>query len=118
MRAKKTAEVFGIDDSELVGNIHFTRHSFAIDNPQALADFVAEAAPHGPFGLVIIDTGPAHSEADDEDDNPQANLAADMMDLADGHKAVWRDVTYGVTSEKAAEAYTSRPADPVIEAVA
>ncbi|RYZ14302.1 MAG: hypothetical protein EON61_04145 [Alphaproteobacteria bacterium] len=46
----------------------------------------------------------------------KSNLAADMMDLADGHKAVWRDVTYGVTSEKAAEAYTSRPADPVIEA--
>jgi hypothetical protein len=46
----------------------------------------------------------------------KSNLAADLMDLADGHKAVWRDVMYGVTSEKAAEAYTSRPADPVIEA--
>lgn len=46
----------------------------------------------------------------------KSDLAADMMDLADGHKAVWRDVMYGVTSEKAAEAFTSRPADPVIEA--
>lgn len=46
----------------------------------------------------------------------KSDTAADLMDLADGHKAVWRDVMYGVTSAKAAEAHTSRPADPVIEA--
>lgn len=27
----------------------------------------------------------------------KSDTASDMMDLADGHKAVWRDVTYGVT---------------------
>lgn len=46
----------------------------------------------------------------------KSKLAADLMDLADGHKAVWRDVMYGVTSETAAAAHSSRPADPVIEA--
>ena len=76
MRAKKAAEVFGIDDAELAGNIHFTQRPFAIDNPEALASFVGEAKEHGPFGLIIIDTGPAHSEAQDEDDNRQAHKLA------------------------------------------
>ncbi|MBI1359565.1 MAG: hypothetical protein GC155_04695 [Alphaproteobacteria bacterium] len=48
----------------------------------------------------------------------KADQAAELLDLAKGHKDVWRTVIYGVSSEKAAEAHASRPADPVIEGAA
>lgn len=86
LRVRKTAEVFGIGKDEVVGNIHFTRRPFAIDNKQELAAFVADAVatlgPNEKFGLVIVDTGPAHSEAEDENDNRQMHkLAMALRDL-------------------------------------
>jgi hypothetical protein len=82
LRARATAMRFNIDWNELRGWMHFTKRPFAIDNPTALAAFVADAAPHGPFGLVIVDTGPAHSEAEDENDNRQMHkLAMALRDL-------------------------------------
>lgn len=82
LRVRAAAPRLGIDPNMLEGWMHFTKRPFAIDNPNALAAFVADAAPYGPFGLVIVDTGPAHSEAEDENDNRQMHkLAMALRDL-------------------------------------
>ena len=59
----------GLDVDALDGHIFFTRRPFSIDDPVQLSRFVAEAMVHGPFDVMMIDTGPAHSSADDENDN-------------------------------------------------
>lgn len=76
LRARAAAARFNIDWNMLQGWIHFTKRPFAIDNAQQLNAFVTEAAQYGPFGLVIVDTGPAHSEAEDENDNRQMHKLA------------------------------------------
>jgi hypothetical protein len=76
LRTLAAAEEFDIDLRELDGQICFTRRPFAIDEPAALNAFLAEAAEHGPFGLVFVDTGPAHSSSDDDNDNRQMHALA------------------------------------------
>lgn len=76
LRTLAAAEKFGIDLSELDGQIYFTRRPFAIDERSALTAFLDEAAEHAPFGIVFIDTGPAHSGGDDENDNKQMHTLA------------------------------------------
>ena len=82
LRAIATCAVLGLPASDLDDWVYFTQRPFAIDDSAALAAFVAEAAPLGPFGLLVIDTGPAHSRADDENDNRAMHeLAMAMRDL-------------------------------------
>lgn len=76
LRTLAAAEKFDIDLRELDGQIYFTRRPFAIDDRAALTAFLDEAAEHAPFGLVFIDTGPAHSGGDDENDNKQMHTLA------------------------------------------
>lgn len=72
----------GLDVDELDGRIFFTRRPFAIDDRAQLSRFVAEAMAHGPYDLMMIDTGPAHSSADDENDNRAMHeLAIAMREL-------------------------------------
>lgn len=72
----------GVSMDELKDRIYFTRRPFAIDNPVSLREFVADAVQHGPFDILFIDTGPAHSKADDENDNRAMHeLAMAMRDL-------------------------------------
>jgi hypothetical protein len=71
-----------LDIDALDGQIYFTRRPFAIDDKVQLARFSAEAVAHGPYDLRVIDTGPAHSSADDENDNRAMHeLAIAMRDL-------------------------------------
>lgn len=73
---------FGIDPAELAGQIFFTRRPFALDNEVERTRFVQEASAFGPFDLVLIDTGPAHSSAEEENDNREMHkLAMAMRDL-------------------------------------
>jgi hypothetical protein len=82
LRASAAAMRFGIDLDELRGQLYFTRRPFAIDSPAELKKFVREASVHGPFGLVVIDTGPAHSSSEEENDNREMHkLAMAMRDL-------------------------------------
>ncbi|MBX9901625.1 MAG: AAA family ATPase [Burkholderiaceae bacterium] len=76
LRTLAAAEKLDIDLSELDGQIYFTRRPFAIDDSVALTAFLTEAADHGPFGLAFVDTGPAHSGCDDENDNKQMHALA------------------------------------------
>jgi hypothetical protein len=72
----------GLNVDALDGQIYFTRRPFAIDDKVQLAKFSAEAVAHGPYDLMVIDTGPAHSSADDENDNRAMHeLAIAMRDL-------------------------------------
>lgn len=90
LRLRAACETFRIDFAELVGQIFFTRRPFSIDQPNALRQFVAEAAAFGPFVLLIIDTGPAHSSADDENDNRQMHalaMAARSLTISLGNPA-------------------------------
>jgi len=69
LRALAAALRFGISPDLLATQIYFTQRPFSVDEPEALRRFVQEAVTFGPFGLLVIDTGPAHSSAEDEDDN-------------------------------------------------
>jgi hypothetical protein len=59
----------GIAADSLNDRIFFTRRPFAIDDAKQLAGFVEDAQAHGTFDVMFIDTGPAHSQAGDENDN-------------------------------------------------
>jgi hypothetical protein len=73
---------FGMSREQVADRIFFTRRPFAIDNRDTLEAFVAANAPSGPFGLMVIDTGPAHSEAEDENSNREAHtFAISIRDL-------------------------------------
>lgn len=76
LRVKAACAVFGIGPAELSGRVFFTRRPFHIDQPSALTQFAAEAEQYGPYSLCIVDTGPAHSSADDENDNRQMHALA------------------------------------------
>lgn len=72
----------GLDVDALDGRIYFTRRPFAIDDKAQMARFAAEAVAHGPYDLTMIDTGPAHSSAEDENDNRAMHeLAMAMREL-------------------------------------
>ena len=72
----------GLSVDALHGRIYFTRRPFAIDDGLQLATFASEAVAHGPYELMFIDTGPAHSSADDENDNRAMHqLAIAMREL-------------------------------------
>lgn len=76
---------FGIDEREVEGRLWFTEKPFAIDAPRVLAGFLQEAGEMGPFDLVVIDTGPAHSQSDEENDNREMHaLAIAMRDFMEG----------------------------------
>lgn len=82
LRTTAAALKFGMDPSELAGQIFFTRRPFALDNEVELKRFVQEAGAFGPFGMAVIDTGPAHSSAEEENDNREMHkLAMAMRDL-------------------------------------
>lgn len=82
LRTTAAALKFGMDPSELAGQIFFTRRPFALDNEVELKRFVQEASAFGPFGMAVIDTGPAHSSAEEENDNREMHkLAMAMRDL-------------------------------------
>ncbi|QDF96782.1 hypothetical protein CJ010_09700 [Azoarcus sp. DD4] len=82
LRTTAAALKFGMEPSELAGQIFFTRRPFALDNDVELKRFVKEASAFGPFGMAVIDTGPAHSSAEEENDNREMHkLAMAMRDL-------------------------------------
>lgn len=82
LRVRAAAEVMKISAMDLEGNIYFTRRPFAIDDPEQLQMFIRDAKAHGPYGAMIIDTGPAHSCAEEENDNPTMHkFAMSMRDL-------------------------------------
>ena len=82
MRMEMMLLHYGIDLWELHDSIYFTRRPFAIDEVTQLAQFIEDVEAHGPFDLCIIDTGPAHSQADDENDNREMHkLAMAMREL-------------------------------------
>jgi hypothetical protein len=82
LRAIAIAQHYGIAHDELNSQVFFTRRPFAIDRDTPRKQFVAEAAAYAPYGLVIIDTGPAHSAAEEENDNREMHeLAMAMRDL-------------------------------------
>jgi hypothetical protein len=82
MRMEMMLLHYNIDLWELHDSIYFTRRPFAIDEAGQLAQFINDVEAHGPFDLCIIDTGPAHSQADDENDNREMHkLAMAMRDL-------------------------------------
>ncbi|ANQ84835.1 hypothetical protein dqs_1797 [Azoarcus olearius] len=82
LRITAAALKFGMPPSELSGQIFFTRRPFALDNDVELKRFVKEASAFGPFGMAVIDTGPAHSSAEEENDNREMHkLAMAMRDL-------------------------------------
>jgi len=82
LRASAAALKFDVEGAELASRIYFTKRPVSLDNPMQLRHFVEDAATFGPFGLIVIDTGPAHSAADDEDANRDMHkLAIAMRDL-------------------------------------
>lgn len=77
LRVRAAAALFNIDPSELEGAVYFTRGAFSIDDKHSHERFVADASRYGAFDLMIVDTGPAHSKAEDENDNRQMQLMAE-----------------------------------------
>jgi hypothetical protein len=76
MRVKLATAELGISWGELDGWLHFTEAPFGIDNPAALQAFIEENSGTGPFGLVVVDTGPAHSDAEEENANREMHALA------------------------------------------
>ena len=82
LRATAAALKFDVDGVELATQIYFTRRPVSLDDPEQLRHFVNEASAFGPFGLAVIDTGPAHSCADEENQNREMHkLAMALRDL-------------------------------------
>lgn len=82
LRAIAIAQHFAISADELNAQVYFTRRPFAIDVDEDRERFIEDAQASGSFGLVIIDTGPAHSAAEEENDNREMHrLAMAMRDL-------------------------------------
>jgi hypothetical protein len=82
LRAGAGAMKHGIDPTELADRIYFTKAPFAIDAPGELHRFVKAVTPTGPFDLLVIDTGPAHSGAEEENANREMHeLAMGMRKL-------------------------------------
>lgn len=79
LRAIAIAQHFEISPEDLNAQVYFTRRPFAIDDPRQLKTFLEDAQQYGPFGLVVIDTGPAHSAADEENDNREMHALAMAM---------------------------------------
>jgi hypothetical protein len=69
LRVLAACAIFNISEESVNDWLVFTRRPFAIDDAIAIAAFIEDAKRFAPFGLLIVDTGPAHSSADDENDN-------------------------------------------------
>lgn len=78
LRAVAVAQVFGLDSAALEG-VYFTQRPFAMDNGPELERFLRAAVPVGPFALAVIDTGPAHSAGQEENDNREMHALAIAM---------------------------------------
>ena len=82
LRALATATHYGFEHEQIERQIFFTKRPFNVDDQQALMRFLDEAASLAPFGFMVIDTGPAHSVAEDENDNREMHkLAMAMREL-------------------------------------
>lgn len=82
LRMEMLMQAHNVAPEEIEGRVYFTRRPFAIDNPASLSEFVADAMQHGPFDVCFIDTGTAHSEAEEENDNRAMHeLAMAMREL-------------------------------------
>jgi hypothetical protein len=87
-RALATQNTLGLDPKIVSDNFRATAFPFAIDNDEELAKFIEVARGQMDYAdLIIFDTGPAHSSAEDENDNVSAKLLArSMRIMMDGLK--------------------------------
>lgn len=79
LRIKASLGHFGISDADIEEAVYFTDRPFQLDSNEQVVPFVQKVREHGPFGLVVIDTGPAHSGAEQENDNREMHELAMAM---------------------------------------
>ena len=85
LRVRAVADVLNIRADELDEHLYFTQIPFALEDPASRERCIVAALPHAPYGLIVVDTGPAHSDAEEENANRQMHeLATAMRTLAHG----------------------------------
>jgi hypothetical protein len=77
MRWIKLCEEMGKQPSEI--EVFFIPGALPISNEMIRKKIDADAAKHGPFSLIIVDTSAAYFEGDDENNNVQAGEHARML---------------------------------------
>lgn len=83
MRALAAARLFGMDADELSENLCFTNRAFNLTARQQALKLVDLVKTNG-IGLVIIDTGVAHSAMQEENNNSEMHaLAASLRGLSE-----------------------------------
>jgi hypothetical protein len=84
LRALKAAEVFGMDDGALAANLLFTSRSLNLTAEAQAAELLEKVAAAG-VGLVVVDTGVAHSDMEEENSNVEMHaLAVALRRLSEG----------------------------------
>jgi hypothetical protein len=77
MRWIKLCEEMGKQPSEV--DVYFLAGALPISDAEIRKKIDTEAAKHGPFSLIIVDTSAAYFNGDDENNNVQAGNHARMM---------------------------------------
>lgn len=78
-RFKVLLDSRGLSLAQVEDRIFFTRKPFHIDNESARNQFLLDAAEHAPYDVIFIDTVPAHSGVDSENDNSQQQQLAQAL---------------------------------------
>jgi hypothetical protein len=76
LRFKSLLIEHSISQHDVEGKIFFTRRPFRIDDDTTREQFLVDARIHAPYDVVFIDTVPAHSSIDDENDNAKSHALA------------------------------------------
>lgn len=84
LRFEAAAEQFDLDPVGLSERVYFTKRAFPLDDEKVLSAFLKECGKAlgesgDGFDLVVIDTGPAHSSTQEENDNREMHALAMAM---------------------------------------
>jgi hypothetical protein len=82
LRFERMLQEEQISPADIGDSICFTRRPFAIDSATQRQSFIDDVSAFGRFDVCVIDTGHAHSDAEEENDNRAAHdLGQCMRDL-------------------------------------
>jgi hypothetical protein len=76
LRVKAICEVYGFKSEELSEWLYFSDRSFSMSDDILTLLVSGRVKDLGDFGLVVVDTGPAHNETDDENSNSEMHKFA------------------------------------------
>jgi hypothetical protein len=104
LRTITICKEYGINPSDIKDWIYFSEKSFAINDKPIKDEFVTEAKKITSVDLIFVDTGPAHSEIEEENANSKMHKVAVAMremanDFSESAMMVFMHPTQGATQD-------------------